>query len=945
MSSTRRRLRMGVRSFVLALLIIGGAMDSALTAGQAPPPPAGPEQGAVEPTGFRQFPGGKVVPDLRAGLPPRVAAAALRADADRQLPEGLRLRDDGEPFVAPVGGNSLFRFGLEYRGIRLADGSTYVAIVGRNGKLLSSRFQNIPRAVDATVPTVGASAAVATATDHARNTLGQSGTLSETAPVLEVWVDAQQQGHLSWSMTVRETREGTVRAATQYQVAAIDTPVVLSWADVIRYDTIHARVDVWDLSPNLPTVTAPLWNARAILNGALVSTDDQGRIVGAANPPGSSLQASLIGPFARIFSGAGASFTPSATSAGGDETVLFAANSEFTLAQTTAFTWVTYTNRWVRSFLPFLNSTSTALDSMGVFVNENISCNAFSTGGPIHFGRATSQCNNMATPTILVHEFGHSLHNTLAGGSFDASFSEGFGDALAALVTRQPCLGPGAVRGSETCMRDATDVTTWPVSSSDVHEIGRPFAQFVWALASDIGFEAATEIVLGATMAGPSSVPDAVRLSFVADDDDGLLGTCSPHQKALEAAADSRLLPRPQNCRPAGDNQPPTARDDAFSFTEDDGGRDIDLVGNDTDPDGDQLVVSVVQPGQLGTLDCSPMPCRYVPRRDANGTESLTYTVVDTFGGEATATVRIQIAPVEDPLSVSGHGNVQGFEDVPAPVFASVADPDGPAFAMRWFVGAAGSPAPCTFAEPLSASTTLTCTHEGRLPVRRHRHPGRERTRRGARDRRDRQHASLRRHHRAGSRGLVRRAGHRRRRGGVRGRANAGPAHLRDQLGRWNGDCRGSRRWHVHRVSCLCRRVGGRAADRGQRAGRRSRARHGVGLHRDHERRPHLVRAPAGPDVHRGRRRDGRTTAASGVRVHGRRPQRAADRTDAVARRELAIPHRRLPLAVAHRRPRDLRRYRVAQRATWLRVRVRGHRQPPAPGARRSTRYASRRDP
>ena len=670
----------------------------------------------MEPTGFRQFPGGKVVPDLRAGLPPRVAAAALRADADSQLPEGLRLRDDGEPFVAPVGGNSLFRFGLEYRGIRLADGSTYVAIVGRNGKLLSSRFQNIPHAVDATVPTVGASAAVAAATDHARNTLGQSGTLSESTPVLEVWVDAQQQGRLCWLVTLEEASAGTVRAATQYRVAAIETPVVLSWADVIRYDTIHARVDVWDLSPNLPTVTAPLWNARAILNGALVSTDDQGRIVGAANPPGSSLHASLIGPFARIFPGAGASFTPSVTSAGGDETVVFAASTEFTLAQTTAFTWVTYTNRWVRSFLPFLNSTSTALDSMGVFVNENISCNAFSTGGPIHFGRATSQCNNMATPTILVHEFGHSLHNTLAGGSFDASFSEGFGDALAALVTRQPCLGPGAFRGSETCMRDATDVTTWPVSSSDVHEIGRPFAQFVWALASDIGFEAATEIVLGATMAGPSSVPDAVRLSFVADDDDGLLGTCSPHQKALEAAADSRLLPRPQNCRPAGDNQPPTARDDAFSFTEDDGGGDIDLVGNDTDPDEDQLVVSVVEPGQLGTLDCSSMPCRYVPRRDANGSESLTYTVVDTFGGEATATVRIQIAPVDDPLSVSGHRDVQGFEDMPTPVLVSVADPDGPAFAMRWFVGAAGSPAPCTFAEPLSASTTLTCTHEGAFP-------------------------------------------------------------------------------------------------------------------------------------------------------------------------------------------------------------------------------------
>ena len=675
--------------------------------------------------------------------------------------------------------------------------------------------------------------------------------------------------------------------------------MVLSWADVIRYDTIHARVDVWDLSPNQPTLTAPLWNARVVLNGAQVPTDDLGRIVGAANPPGSSLHGQPDRPVRpRRSREPGRRSRPPSPPPEATRPCVFAATTEFTLAQTTAFTWVTYTNRWVRSFLPFLNSTSTALDNMGVFVNENISCNAFSTGGPIHFGRATSQCSNMATPTILVHEFGHSLHNTLAGGSFDASFSEGFGDALAALVTRQPCLGPGMFPGSETCLRDATDVTTWPVSSSDAHEIGRPFAQFVWALASDIGFEAATEIVLGATMAGPSSVPDAVRLSFVADDDDGLLGTCSPHQKALEAAADSRLLPRPQNCRPAGDNQPPTARDDAFSFTEDDGGRDIDLVGNDTDPDGDQLVVSVVQPGQLGTLDCSPMPCRYVPRPDANGTESLTYTVVDTFGGEATATVHIQIAPVEDPLSVSGHGDVQGFEDVPAPVFASVADPDGPAFAMRWFVGAAGSPAPCTFAEPLSASTTLTCTHEGTFPF------GVIVTQGG--------------NERVEALGIAEIANTR---PSVVITAPAAGASFAEQATvdvaaafedgptpgphtceiNWGdgtatagaagvGTCTGS---HVYAAgSAGTRQITVSVLDAGLARGTAS-----VSIVITSAG-PTLVRAPAGPDVHRGRRRDGRTTAASGVRVHRRRPQRAADRTDAVARRELAIPHRRHPLAV-----------------------------------------------
>jgi hypothetical protein len=704
------------RAIAMALLIGAGSTHIELAAGQAPAANSTVPRVEEPAGGFRQFPGGKVVANLRAGLPSRAAAAALRADADRELPEGIRLRDDGEPVVAPLGRKRLFKFGLAYRGIRLSAASTYVAIVGENGKVLSSRFQHVPDAVDATAPTVLASAAVAAATGHARQTRGQSGALSGTTPELEVWVDAQRQGRLCWSMTVHETRDGTIRSATQYHVAAVESPMVVSWADTIHYDTVHVQTNVWDLSPQAPVLTAPLANARVFLNGVSTLTDDQGNVVLPANPPGSA-QVVLTGPFADVTSAAGPRFTGSVATAGGDETLHVAAATEFTLAQTTAFTWTTSGNRWAREFLPFLNTSPTVLDGLDVVVNEIRPCNAASTGRSIHFGRATSSCNNMATPTIVLHEFGHALHAAISGGALDLAFSEGFGDAVAALITEQPCQGPGMVLGSPAaCLRDATAVTLWPVASEDVHAIGQPFAQFAWALATDIGFHAATEIVLGTAMAGPVDVPDAIRLSFVADDDDGLLGTCSPHQPALQAAADSRRLPRPPDCRATGDNQSPTARDDAFSFAEDDGGRAIDLVGNDTDPDGDQLIVSIVQPGQLGTLDCSPMPCRYTPRRDANGSESLTYTAVDTFGGEATATVHILIAPVDDLLAVVGRGDVQGVEDVPAPVLVSVVDPDGPAFSMRWFVGGDGSPAPCTFADPLSAATTLTCTHEGAFP-------------------------------------------------------------------------------------------------------------------------------------------------------------------------------------------------------------------------------------
>ena len=125
---------------------------------------------------------------------------------------------------------------------------------------------------------------------------------------------------------------------------------------------------------------------------------------------------------------------------------------------------------------------------------------------------------------------------------------------------------------------------------------------------------------------------------------------------------------------------------------------DIDLLGNDTDPDGDRLVVEVVEPGQLGTVGCSWTACRYLPRPDANGSETLTYTVVDTFGGVATATVRIQIAPVEDALSV---GRLREFRArrAPIPVPVSVFDPDGPAFAI------AGSPVPLDRRRPARSPT------------------------------------------------------------------------------------------------------------------------------------------------------------------------------------------------------------------------------------------------
>jgi hypothetical protein len=69
--------------------------------------------------------------------------------------------------------------------------------------------------------------------------------------------------------------------------------------------------------------------------------------------------------------------------------------------------------------------------------------------------------------------------------------------------------------------------------------------QLKQANSDDEAFRLGTRLVLGAAVANPSNIPDAVRLSFVVDAPDGNPAHGSPHFRALAAAADSRNIPRP----------------------------------------------------------------------------------------------------------------------------------------------------------------------------------------------------------------------------------------------------------------------------------------------------------------------------------------------------------------------------------------------------------------
>jgi hypothetical protein len=72
----------------------------------------------------------------------------------------------------------------------------------------------------------------------------------------------------------------------------------------------------------------------------------------------------------------------------------------------------------------------------------------------------------------------------------------------------------------------------------------------------------------------------------------------------------------------------------------------FNVVSNDTDPEGDTLVVSAVTQGANGTVTFAGGSVTYTPNANFSGLDSFTYTVSDGNGGTSTATIRVTVTPV-----------------------------------------------------------------------------------------------------------------------------------------------------------------------------------------------------------------------------------------------------------------------------------------------------------
>jgi len=132
-------------------------------------------------------------------------------------------------------------------------------------------------------------------------------------------------------------------------------------------------------------------------------------------------------------------------------------------------------------------------------------------------------------------------------------------------------------------------------------------------------------------------------------------------------------------CAPAA--APPDAVDDNAVVAEDSGPNVINVLTNDSDPNGDTITITGDTQGSHGSVSFSATSVTYTPSANYNGSDSFTYTIDDGNGGTDTATVSVTVTAVNDVPVATGESydmNQDTTLNVAAPgVLANDSDIDG----------------------------------------------------------------------------------------------------------------------------------------------------------------------------------------------------------------------------------------------------------------------------
>ena len=212
-------------------------------------------------------------------------------------------------------------------------------------------------------------------------------------------------------------------------------------------------------------------------------------------------------------------------------------------------------------------------------------------------------------------------------------------------------------------LEEGLDGRSSPVALGTLEAVDPDGGPVRYELAAGDRTRFAVDAVSGAvTYIGPGEDPGAgpYRLRVTATDPDGDDATANVEVLVIVV------------------NAPPEAADDTAE-TDEDTPVVIDVLDNDTDPDGDALAVTGVSAPAHGTAAPTPDGAvTYTPDPDFHGSDSFTYTVGDGSGLTDQATVTVTVRPVDDPPGAADD-TAETDEDTPVviDVLANDTDPDG----------------------------------------------------------------------------------------------------------------------------------------------------------------------------------------------------------------------------------------------------------------------------
>ena len=125
-------------------------------------------------------------------------------------------------------------------------------------------------------------------------------------------------------------------------------------------------------------------------------------------------------------------------------------------------------------------------------------------------------------------------------------------------------------------------------------------------------------------------------------------------------------------------NDGPVAVDDE-AVTDEDTPVTIDALANDTDPDGDDLVISdATVPADQGTVEIVGGEILFTPAPDFNGEATISYVAQDTDGNQTPAQITVTVNPINDaPVAVDDVADTTDGSPVVIDLLANDTDVDG----------------------------------------------------------------------------------------------------------------------------------------------------------------------------------------------------------------------------------------------------------------------------